>query len=87
MQRGLQPGQVPILGKLIFAEGFEQRFDARLVKPVGQKSRQRLRRGRAQVYDRAMLKLTREQRAAAEAGGKRPYWRFLLSGMSGLPPG
>ena len=45
MQRGLQPGQVPILGKLIFAEGFEQRFDARLVKPVGQKSRQRLRRG------------------------------------------
>ena len=27
-----------------------------------------------------MLKLTPEQRAAAEAGGKRPYWRFLLSG-------
>ncbi|MBV9782668.1 MAG: glutamate--tRNA ligase [Acidisphaera sp.] len=39
----------------------------------------RLKRGRAPVYDRAMLTLTPEQRAAAEAGGKRPYWRFLLS--------
>jgi len=42
--------------------------------------RERLRkRGLAPVYDRAMLKLTPEQRAQAEAGGKRPYWRFLLS--------
>ncbi len=41
---------------------------------------QRLRRHQAPVYDRAMLKLTAAQRAAAEAGGKRPYWRFLLSG-------
>ncbi len=39
----------------------------------------RLRRGQAPVYDRAMLKLTAAQRAAAEAGGKRPHWRFLLS--------
>jgi glutamyl-tRNA synthetase len=31
------------------------------------------------VYDRAMLALTPEQRAAAEAAGKRPYWRFKLS--------
>jgi glutamyl-tRNA synthetase len=31
------------------------------------------------VYDRAALNLTSEQRAAAEAGGKRPYWRFKLS--------
>jgi glutamyl-tRNA synthetase len=31
------------------------------------------------VYDRAMLALTPEQRAAAEASGKRPYWRFKLS--------
>ena len=28
-----------------------------------------------------MLKLTPEQRAKAEAGGKRPHWRFLLSGF------
>ncbi len=43
------------------------------------KREQRARRGQAPVYDRAMLKLTAAQRAAAEAGGKRPYWRFLLS--------
>ena len=40
----------------------------------------RLKRHQAPIYDRAMLKLTAAQRAAAEAGGKRPYWRFLLSG-------
>ncbi len=39
----------------------------------------RLKRQQAPIYDRAMLKLTPEQRAAAEAGGKRPYWRFRLS--------
>lgn len=39
----------------------------------------RIRRGDSPVYDRAMLKLTRAQRDAAEAGGKRPYWRFRLS--------
>lgn len=43
------------------------------------KREQRLRRRQPPVYDRAMLKLTPEQRATAEAGGKRPYWRFLLS--------
>ena len=31
------------------------------------------------VYDRAALTLTAQQRAAAEAAGKRPYWRFKLS--------
>ncbi|MBB3172993.1 glutamyl-tRNA synthetase [Endobacter medicaginis] len=39
----------------------------------------RLKQGRAPVYDRAMLKLTAEQRAQAEANGKVPYWRFRLS--------
>jgi glutamyl-tRNA synthetase len=39
----------------------------------------RIRRGQPDVYDRAMLKLTPEQREAAEAGGKRPYWRFRLT--------
>jgi glutamyl-tRNA synthetase len=37
------------------------------------KREQRLKRGLAPVYDRAMLKLTPEQRAQAEAGGKRPH--------------
>lgn len=31
------------------------------------------------VYDRGALKMTAEQRATAEANGKRPYWRFKLS--------
>jgi glutamyl-tRNA synthetase len=31
------------------------------------------------VYDRAALSLTPDQRAAAEAAGKKPYWRFKLS--------
>ncbi len=39
----------------------------------------RLRRHQSPVYDRAMLRLTPAQRAAAEAGGKRPYWRFRLA--------
>jgi glutamyl-tRNA synthetase len=39
----------------------------------------RVRRHQPPVYDRAMLRLTAAQRAAAEAGGKRPYWRFRLS--------
>lgn len=46
------------------------------------KREMRLKRGQAPVYDRAMLKLTPEQRAAAEANGKRPYWRFRLSDTS-----
>ena len=45
------------------------------------KREHRQRRGQPTLYDRAMLKLTPEQRNAAEAGGKRPYWRFLLSGV------
>jgi glutamyl-tRNA synthetase len=43
------------------------------------KRQMRLRRRLPPVYDREMLKLTPEQRAAAEANGKRPYWRFKLS--------
>lgn len=39
----------------------------------------RTKRGLAPIYDRAMLKLTPEQRERAEAGGKIPYWRFKLS--------
>jgi glutamyl-tRNA synthetase len=39
----------------------------------------RIKRQQAPIYDRAMLKLTPEQRANAEAGGKKPYWRFKLS--------
>ena len=44
------------------------------------KQEMRRKRGKPLIYDRAMLALTPAQRAAAEAGGKRPYWRLRLSG-------
>ncbi|MSP05655.1 MAG: glutamate--tRNA ligase [Acetobacteraceae bacterium] len=44
------------------------------------KRERRVRVGKSPIYDRAMLKLTPAQRAAAEGNGKLPYWRFLLSG-------
>jgi glutamyl-tRNA synthetase len=42
----------------------------------------RRRRNRSTIYDRAMLSLTDKQRQDAEAGGKRPHWRFKLSGRT-----
>jgi glutamyl-tRNA synthetase len=36
-------------------------------------------RGLPPVYDRAALKLTEAERAALEAEGRRPHWRFRLS--------
>ncbi len=35
--------------------------------------------GKPPIYDRAALKLTPEQRAAYEAEGRKPHWRFKLS--------
>jgi glutamyl-tRNA synthetase len=48
------------------------------------KAKQEFRRKRNQspIYDRAMLSLTERQRQDAEAGGKRPHWRFKLSGRT-----
>ena len=34
--------------------------------------------GRPPVYDRAALRLSDDERAALEAEGRRPHWRFLL---------
>ena len=39
-----------------------------------------LSRGQPPVYNRAALELTDEQRKALEAEGRRPHWRFKLSG-------
>jgi len=36
--------------------------------------------GRPPIYDRAALKLTAEDRAKLEAEGRRPHWRYKLSG-------
>ncbi len=35
--------------------------------------------GRPPIYDRAALKLTADERAALEAQGRRPHWRFRLA--------
>ena len=40
--------------------------------------RRQLARGLPPIYDRAALSLTAEQRAAYEAEGRRPHWRFKL---------
>ncbi|WP_029349360.1 glutamate--tRNA ligase [Bosea sp. 117] len=40
----------------------------------------RRRRGLPPIYDRAALALTPAQRAAFEAGGRSPHWRFRLDG-------
>ena len=39
-----------------------------------------LSRGLPPIYDRAALKLTEAEKAAYEAEGRRPYWRFRLDG-------
>ncbi len=40
--------------------------------------KRQLGRGQPPIYDRAALRLTAEERAAFEAEGRRPHWRFLL---------
>ena len=42
------------------------------------KRKLQLKSGRPPIYDRAGLKLTDAERAAFEAEGRRPHWRFLL---------
>lgn len=46
---------------------------------LASKREMRIRQRKPPIYDRAMLKLTPQQRAQAEANGKVPYWRFRLS--------
>ncbi len=41
--------------------------------------RLQIARGAPPVYDRAALALTAEQRAALEADGRKPHWRFKLA--------
>jgi len=40
--------------------------------------KRQMARGLPPVYDRAALRLSAEERAALEAQGRRPHWRFLL---------
>ncbi|UZF92921.1 glutamate--tRNA ligase [Bosea sp. NBC_00550] len=45
---------------------------------LDRRRKRQLARGLAPIYDRAALKLTAEQKAAFEAEGRKPHWRFLL---------
>ncbi|WP_342165130.1 glutamate--tRNA ligase [Methylobacterium sp. SD21] len=46
---------------------------------LDRRRKRQLGRGQPPIYDRAALKLTTEERAAFEAEGRRPHWRFLLN--------
>ena len=48
------------------------------------KRKVQLGRGLPPVYDRAALALSTEERAALEAGGRRPHWRFRLDHESAI---
>lgn len=45
---------------------------------LGLKRKTQLSRGVPPIYDRAALKLSDEQKAAHEAQGRKPHWRFML---------
>jgi len=47
---------------------------------LDRKRRLQMANGRPPVYDRAALALTDEEKAAFEAEGRKPHWRFKLSG-------
>jgi glutamyl-tRNA synthetase len=49
---------------------------------LDRKRKRQQARGLPPVYDRAALKLSAEDRAALEAEGRRPHWRFRLSGAA-----
>ncbi|MBS7702611.1 glutamate--tRNA ligase [Chelatococcus asaccharovorans] len=46
---------------------------------LDRRRKRQLARGKPPIYDRAALSLTAEQRAAFEAEGRKPHWRFLLT--------
>lgn len=47
---------------------------------LDRKRRLQMANGRPPVYDRAALKLTDAEKAALEGEGRKPHWRFKLSG-------
>ncbi len=72
-----------------YATEFERLKTAGLVYPAYEtpdeldRKRKRLQaRNLPPVYDRAALKLTGEERAVLEAEGRKPHWRFRLSGKA-----
>lgn len=56
---------------------------------LDRRRRRQMARGMPPIYDRAGLKLSKEERAALEAEGRAPHWRFRLpnsGGGDGLTP-
>ena len=47
---------------------------------LDRRRKRQLQRGAPPIYDRAALRLTAEECAKLEAEGRRPHWRFMLSG-------
>ncbi|MCB1490337.1 MAG: glutamate--tRNA ligase [Rhodobiaceae bacterium] len=52
---------------------------------LDRKRKRQRARGLPPVYDRAALKLTDAEKAAFEAEGRQPHWRFLLANHDGDP--
>ena len=50
---------------------------------LDRKRKRQLARGLPPVYDRAGLRLTKNERADLEAAGRRPHWRFRLDNPAG----
>ncbi len=69
----------------LYAAAAQKLRDAGLLYPAYETAEELDRRrkrqqalGRPPIYDRAALKLTREDRATLEAQGRKPHWRFKL---------
>jgi glutamyl-tRNA synthetase len=47
---------------------------------LDRKRKRQQARGQPPIYDRSALKLSADERASLEAAGRKPHWRFRLSG-------
>ncbi|PTW60925.1 glutamyl-tRNA synthetase /glutamate--tRNA(Gln) ligase [Breoghania corrubedonensis] len=52
---------------------------------LDRRRKRRRARGLPPIYDRSALKLSDEQKAALEAEGRKPHWRFLLPNFESDP--
>ncbi|MFC4625177.1 glutamate--tRNA ligase [Daeguia caeni] len=91
---GVKPDQVEYQSKRfdIYARSVEQLKRAGLLYPcyetaeeLERRRKLRLARRLPPVYGREALKLTDEQKAALEAEGRKPHWRFLLPNYDSDP--
>ncbi len=53
---------------------------------LDRRRKRQMARGLPPIYDRAALKLSNEERAAFEAEGRRPHWRFRLPNTEANEP-